>query len=102
VISRGLGGFGAAKRTLFILEGLGFYLPPETLDGILAFIAKGCGPQSSVAFDYLPPEVIFDDGMVRGFGLTFLFLYTRYFEYFGDTLHKATFFAVRPCSTWKR
>jgi len=52
------GDFDPAKRTLFIMEGLSFYLPPETFDAILAFIAEGCGPQSTVAFDYLPPEVI--------------------------------------------
>ena len=35
----------------------------------------------------------YDDGMTRGFGITFIFisLYTRFFEYFGGT-HKAIFF----------
>jgi hypothetical protein len=34
-----------------------------------------------------------DDGVLRGFGLTFLFinLYTRFFEYFWDSIHKAVF-----------
>lgn len=43
-----------------------------------------------------------DDGVLRGFGLTFLFinLYTRYFEYFWDSLHKAAFFAVLAVSFW--
>lgn len=43
-----------------------------------------------------------DDGALRGFGLTFLFinLYTRFFEYFWDTLHKAAFFAVLAVSFW--
>jgi hypothetical protein len=37
-----------------------------------------------------------DDGALRGFGLTFRFinLYTRFFEYFWDSIHKAAFFAV--------
>jgi len=37
-----------------------------------------------------------DDGTLRGFGLTFLFinLYTRFFEYFWDDMHKALFFAI--------
>ena len=44
----------------------------------------------------------FDDSMTRGFGLTFLFinLYTRYFEYFWDAVHKAIFFALLAISFW--
>lgn len=43
-----------------------------------------------------------DDGSLRGFGLTFLFinLYTRFFEYFWDSIHKAAFFAVLAASFW--
>lgn len=43
-----------------------------------------------------------DDGVLRGFGLTFLFinLYTRFFEYFWDSLHKAAFFALCALSFW--
>ncbi len=43
-----------------------------------------------------------DDGMTRGFGITFLFinLYTRFFEYFWDTTHKAIFFAILAVSFW--
>lgn len=43
-----------------------------------------------------------DDGVLRGFGLTFLFinLYTRFFEYFWDSLHKAVFFAILAASFW--
>lgn len=43
-----------------------------------------------------------DDGLVRGFGLTFLFinLYTRFFEYFWNALHKAAFFALLAVSFW--
>ena len=43
-----------------------------------------------------------DDGVLRGFGLTFLFinLYTRFFEYFWDSMHKAIFFAVLALSFW--
>jgi hypothetical protein len=44
----------------------------------------------------------FDDPMTRGFGLAFLFinLYTRYFEYFWDTIHKAIFFGFLAISFW--
>ncbi|MCU6665890.1 DUF2157 domain-containing protein [Silvania hatchlandensis] len=41
-----------------------------------------------------------DDGMLRGFGLTFLGinLYTRYFEYFWDGMHKVLFFLLLAVS----
>ena len=44
----------------------------------------------------------FDDGMTRGFGITFIFinLYTRFFEYFWDGTHKAIFFAILGISFW--
>lgn len=43
-----------------------------------------------------------DDGVLRGFGLTFLGinLYTRFFEYFWNDLHKAVFFAILGASLW--
>lgn len=43
-----------------------------------------------------------DDGVLRGFGLTFLLinLYTRFFEYFWDSIHKAVFFAALAVSFW--
>ena len=43
-----------------------------------------------------------DDGMSRGFGITFLFinLYTRFFEYFWNNTHKAIFFAILAASFW--
>lgn len=43
-----------------------------------------------------------DDGALRGFGLTFLFinLYTRFFEYCWAPLHKAVFFALLAASFW--
>ncbi|RYE57656.1 MAG: DUF2157 domain-containing protein [Sphingobacteriales bacterium] len=42
------------------------------------------------------------DEVAREFGITFLFinLYTRYFEYFWDTWHKALFFVVLATSFW--
>lgn len=43
-----------------------------------------------------------DDGMMRGYGITFLFinLYTKYFEYFWKVTHKAIFFAILAISFW--
>lgn len=44
----------------------------------------------------------FDNGMTKGFGLTFLLinLYTRFFEYFWDSFHKAVFFGILALSFW--
>ncbi|RYZ67173.1 MAG: DUF2157 domain-containing protein, partial [Proteobacteria bacterium] len=43
-----------------------------------------------------------DDGMTKGFGITFLFinLYTRFFELFWDATHKAVIFALLAMSFW--
>jgi hypothetical protein len=42
------------------------------------------------------------DDIAREFGITFLFinLYTRYFEYFWDSWHKAVFFCILAASFW--
>jgi hypothetical protein len=44
----------------------------------------------------------YDDTISRGFGITFLFinLYTKYFEYFWNHLHKAIFFGILGISFW--
>ncbi len=44
----------------------------------------------------------YDNGITKGFGLTFLFinLYTRFFELFWNSLHKAVFFALLGLSFW--
>lgn len=44
----------------------------------------------------------YGDDIAREFGITFLFinLYTRYFEYFWDSWHKALFFSVLAASFW--
>ena len=43
-----------------------------------------------------------DDPVTRGFGITFLFinLYTRYFEYCWEGMHKAVFFFILAMSFW--
>lgn len=43
-----------------------------------------------------------DDSVFRGFGIVFLFInvYTRFFEYFWDSVHKAIFFAILAVSFW--
>lgn len=46
--------------------------------------------------------VKYDDAASRGFGITFLFinLYTRFFEYFWQSTHKAIFFSILALSFW--
>ncbi len=43
-----------------------------------------------------------DDRTSRGYGITFLFinLYTKYFEFFWDSTHKALFFGLMAISFW--
>ncbi|MEC6907256.1 hypothetical protein [Photobacterium piscicola] len=43
-----------------------------------------------------------NNALIRTFGIIFLLLclYSRYFEYFWDTLHKALFFAILALSFW--
>jgi hypothetical protein len=44
----------------------------------------------------------YENGITKGFGLTFLFinLYTRYFELFWNSMHKALLFTVLGISFW--
>jgi len=57
--------------------------------------AAACGISIWVGLKYR-------DDVAREFGITFLFLniYTRYFEYFWDSWHKALFFSVLAASFW--
>jgi hypothetical protein len=57
--------------------------------------AAACGVSIWVGLKYR-------DDVAREFGITFLFLniYTRYFEYFWDSWHKALFFSVLAASFW--
>ena len=40
------------KKTLFLMEGLIYYLPPEAVDELLSFIVHSSGEKSAVVFDY--------------------------------------------------
>jgi len=44
--------------TLFIWEGVIYYITAEAVDEILAFVANNSGTGSSIIFDYLPPSVL--------------------------------------------
>ncbi len=51
-------GYNQKLKTLFIWEGVTFYLTAKAVDETLAFIVNHSGPQSSLLFDYTYPEVI--------------------------------------------
>ena len=51
-------GYDRSKKTLFIMEGVLYYLPPSTVDGILSFVATNSGKGSSILFDYFPQSVV--------------------------------------------
>jgi hypothetical protein len=56
----------------------------------------------AVALACIYHGVKYDDSISRGFGITFILinLYTRFFEFFWGSLHKALFFAVLAGSFW--
>jgi methyltransferase (TIGR00027 family) len=56
-------GYDDRLKTLFILEGVVYYISLEAVDGTLAFIAGHSGPGSSVIFDYTETAVV--DGTYR-------------------------------------
>jgi len=51
-------GYSPVQKTLFLLEGLTMYLPPEAVDETLAFIRNNSRPGSAILFDYYPLSAI--------------------------------------------
>jgi methyltransferase (TIGR00027 family) len=51
-------GYDQRLKTLFIWEGVTYYLPAEAVDSTLAFVAQNSGPGSSIVFDYLYASAI--------------------------------------------
>jgi methyltransferase (TIGR00027 family) len=51
-------GYDKSKKTLFILEGVIFYIPPKMVDEILSFVVENSGKGSIVLFDYFPKSVV--------------------------------------------
>lgn len=46
-------GYSKQSKTLFIWEGVVYYLAAEAVDSTLEFVAKNSGPGSSIIFDYM-------------------------------------------------
>ncbi len=53
-------GVDKSKKTLFILEGVIFYIPQKMVDYILSFIVMNSGKNSTILFDYLPKYVVME------------------------------------------
>lgn len=51
-------GCNPSKRTLFIMEGLFMYIPPEAVNETLSFIVNNSAKSSAVIFDYIPQSVV--------------------------------------------
>lgn len=51
-------GYDRSKKTLFLMEGLLYYLPPKFVDGILSFISTKSSKGSAILFDYFPESVV--------------------------------------------
>lgn len=51
-------GYNRSKKTLFVLEGLVMYIPPEAVSEIFSFIMKNSCKGSEVIFDYYPQSVV--------------------------------------------
>ena len=54
-------GYNKSLKTLFIIEGLIYYIPPKAATETLTFIAKNSGNGSAVIFDYFPESVVNGD-----------------------------------------
>ncbi len=51
-------GYDRALKTLFLMEGLIMYIPPEAVDETLSFIVKNSGKGSYILFDYYPESLV--------------------------------------------
>jgi methyltransferase (TIGR00027 family) len=57
-------GYSQEKKTLFIWEGVTYYLSSEAVDNMLAFVRSNSPPGSSISFDYasLSDKALNEDG----------------------------------------
>jgi methyltransferase (TIGR00027 family) len=59
-------GYASGERTLFLWEGVTYYLPLEAVRAVLSFVASHSGPGSSILFDYVTKAFV--DGDHSGYG----------------------------------
>jgi len=58
-------GFSPQRKTLFLWEGVSYYLPRPVVEDVLGFVA-GCAPGSSIVFDYAIRSFIEGDTSTYG------------------------------------
>ena len=58
-------GFKPELRTIFLWEGVSYYLPQAAIDAVLTFVAK-CAPGSGVVFDYALSSFVAGDTSTYG------------------------------------
>jgi len=51
-------GYDAARRTIFVWEGVTFYIPEPAVDATLRFVATSSAPGSRIVFDYFLESAI--------------------------------------------
>lgn len=51
-------GYDPLKKTLFMMEGIIYYLSPGSVDNLLSFIVQHSGRNSKLIFDYFPESMI--------------------------------------------
>ena len=49
--------YNPKESTVFIWEGVSYYISQSAVDSTLSFISANSGPQSAIVFDFLPNEV---------------------------------------------
>ena len=59
-------GYRSDARTLFLWEGVTYYLPVEAVRAVLSLVASQSGPGSSILFDYVTQAFV--DGDHSGYG----------------------------------
>jgi methyltransferase (TIGR00027 family) len=59
-------GFDPARRSLFLWEGVSYYLTEQAIDAVLGVIVRRSPPSSAVLFDYIYQAVV--DGVSTAYG----------------------------------
>jgi methyltransferase (TIGR00027 family) len=54
-------GYASGARTLFLWEGVTYYLPLEAVRAVLSFVGSQSGPGSSIVFDYVTKAFVDGD-----------------------------------------
>jgi methyltransferase (TIGR00027 family) len=59
-------GYGSGARTLFLWEGVTYYLPENAVNAVLSLVASNSGPGSSILFDYVTRAFVDGDYSTYG------------------------------------